>query len=429
MSRPGPAPPEDSGFGSAVAVDAGPEPQPDLGEPVSVNAALRGTRAAALRPAWAEIDLAALRHNVALLLAAVAPARLCAVVKADGYGHGASSVARAAVEAGAAWLAVALVDEGLALRSAGISEDVLVLSEPAPEVMNEVVTARLTPAVYTPGGIEALRRALRSDHQGGPFPVHLKVDTGMHRAGAAPCEAVSLARQIAETPELHLGGTFTDLAVADEPTNAYTAGQLRCFDEALRQIRGAGLDPGLVHAANSAGALWHPSSHYDLVRCGTALYGLAPSRGPHSGVATALRPVLSLKARVSYTTSLPAGERLSYGLRYQLARPSEVATVPLGYGDGVPRGLSAAGGEVLIRGRRYPIAGTVTMDQILVDCGPVAASGGGSVTAGEEVVLIGRQDGEEITAWEWAALTGTIAYEVVCGIGPRVPRVNVGDLP
>lgn len=378
-----------------------------------------------LRPAWAEVDLAAIRHNAGLLLREAAPAALCAVVKADGYGHGAAPVALAALRAGATWLGVALVEEGVALRREGIDAPVLVLSEPAPAAMATAVAHDLTPAVYTAAGVEALCAAAGRDGRSEAFEVHLKVDTGMHRVGARPCEAAALARAIAGRPELRLGGTFTHLAVADDPDDAYTDAQLRCFDDVLAAITAAGVDPGIVHAANSAGTLWHPSSRYDLVRCGIALYGLSPAGGRPGPLGGALRPAMSLKAKVSYSKSLPAGERLSYGLRYRLERRSLVATVPLGYADGVTRRLSD-GAEVLVGGRRRRIAGTVTMDQILVDCGPDLSDGEPSVTAGEEVVLIGRQGGEEVSAWEWAALTDTIAYEVVCGIGPRVPRVYVG---
>jgi alanine racemase len=190
--------------------------------------------------------------------------------------------------------------------------------------------------------------------------------------------------------------------------------------------------PPLLHAANSAGALWHPGARYDLVRCGISLYGLAPSLDQvGSEEVERLRPVMSLRAQVSYVKHLDAGAQLSYGLRYRLARPSVVATVPLGYADGVPRRLGAAGGEVLVGGRRCPIAGTVTMDQLLVDCGPQA-----DVRPGDEVVLIGSQHNARgtmatIGAWEWAQRTETIAYEVVCGISERVPRrpTNPGERP
>jgi alanine racemase len=375
-----------------------------------------------LRPAWAEVDLGAIRHNAAVLAREVSPARLCAVVKAAGYGHGAPEVARAALEGGAEWLAVALVEEGRELRAAGIDAPVLVLSEPAPSAMQEVVEYALTPTVYTAAGLDALRSAVGARRGGRPFSVHVKVDTGMHRVGAPPNDAVSLALEAAASPELELGGFWTHFAVSDEVDDVYTAEQVERFQQALDALAAAGVAPALRHAANSGGAIWHPGSRFDMVRCGIALYGLAPGAdGIDRHPVPLLRPAMSLKARVSFVKEVPAGERLSYGLRYRLKHDSVIATVPLGYADGVTRRLSETGGMVLVAGQRRPIAGTVTMDQILVDCGP-----GSSVAIGDEVVLLGRQGDEEITAWEWAGRTGSIAYEVVCGVSGRVPRSYTG---
>ncbi len=369
-----------------------------------------------LRPAWAEIDLAAIRGNVAVLAGIAAPAEMCAVVKAWGYGHGSVPVAEAALEGGARWLAVALVEEGRQLRDGGIDAPVLLLSEPAPAAMQEVVASRLTPTIYTAAGLAALSAAARA--AGTVTDVHVKVDTGMHRVGTAPDLAVALAVEVERRGELRLQGFWTHLAVADEVQNPYTATQLTLFDSALEELARRGIRPPLVHAANSAGAMWHPAARYDMVRCGIALYGLAPAA--HEATrqpVPQLRPALSLVARVSHVKEVAAGERLSYGLRYQVIEPTMVATVPLGYADGVTRSLSSTGGEVLVGGRRRPIAGTVTMDQTLVDCGPDA-----EVSVGDEVVLIGRQGDESIDAWEWAGRTGSIAYEVVCGVSGRVPR-------
>jgi alanine racemase len=368
------------------------------------------------RPAWAEVDLAAVRANARALAALAAPARLCAVVKADGYGHGAVPVARAALEGGATCLAVALVEEGAALRDAGIEAPVLMLSEPPVEAMDEVVARRLTPTLYTLPGAHALARAAAAAAPGEPVAVHVKVDTGMHRVGATVEDAVRVGLAVAAAPYLRLEGLWTHFAVADEPERDFTAQQCARLDGARRCFAAAGLVPAVVHAANSAGAIAHARSRYDLVRCGISLYGYA--LGPAPDVVADLRPALSLKACVSFVRTLPAGEAVSYGLRYRLDGPSIVATVPLGYADGVPWRLSSVGGEVLVGGRRRPIAGTVTMDQIMVDCGPGAA-----VATGDEVVLLGEQGDERITADEWAGALGTITYEVLCGIGPRVPRV------
>ena len=376
------------------------------------------THAYGVRPAWAEVDLAAIRHNAAALAATAAPAALCAVVKAGGYGHGAVEVARAALEGGATWLAVALVEEGRELRAAGLAAPVLILSEPPPDAMEEVVAAGLTPTVYTRDGLEALRKAVAAAHRDEPFPLHVKVDTGMHRVGATGAVAAALAIEAEQDHLLHLEGFWTHLAVSEDVGHGHNGLQLDRYRRALDDLAAAGVFPPIRHTANSGGALWHETARYDMVRCGIALYGLLPA--PEGPPAPDLRPAMALKARVSYVKEVDAGERLSYGLRYEVKERSVVATVPLGYADGVTRSLSANGGEVLIGGRRRPIAGTVTMDQILVDCGP-----GADVAAGDEVVLLGRQGDETIGAWEWATATGTIAYEVVCGISGRVPRIHL----
>ena len=370
-----------------------------------------------MRPAWAEIDLDAVSRNAASLAALAAPARLCAVVKADGYGHGAVQVARAALAGGASWLAVALVEEGIELRQAGIRAPVLVLSEPPAGAVPEAVDAGLALTVYTPAGID--EAAWAAGRLAREVAVHLKVDTGMHRVGADPAAVVSLAGRIVNQPTLRFEGLWTHLAVADEPDDPFTGEQLARFDKVRAELAARGLVPEMVHAANSGGAILHPAARLDLVRCGISVYGYPPAPG-RAGAAD-LTPALSLKAEVTMARRLPAGERLSYGLRRPLPTDSVVATVPLGYADGVVRALGHAGGEVLVGGRRCPLAGTVTMDQLMVDCGPDAA-----VATGDEVVLLGRQGTETITAEDWARLLGTISYEVLCGVGPRVDRRYTG---
>lgn len=367
-----------------------------------------------LRPVWGEVDLGAVRANTRVLVELAHPAALLAVVKADAYGHGAIPVAKAALEAGATWLGVALVEEGAELRDAGLDAPILVLSEPAPAAAEAVVAHRLTPVVYTPAGIEALAKAGVDAGGASALPVHLKVDTGMHRVGCAVADALGLVAAIAARPELTLEGICTHFAVADDPDHRFTTAQVERFEGLLGNLDARGARPPLVHAANSAGLLTHPRAHYDLVRVGIALYGVPPSAA--LAEMTELRPVLSLRARVSHVQDLPAGARLSYGLHYELDRAGQVATVPVGYADGVPRNLGLLGGEVIVRGRRFPIAGAVTMDQLMVDVGDAR------VEVGDDVVLLGRQGDEEITAAEWAGRLGLIAYEVVTGIGPRVPR-------
>ena len=410
-----------------------------------------------MRPSWAEVDVGAIAANARTLVGLAAPAQLCAVVKAGGYGHGAVRAAEAAIEGGATWLAVALVEEGVELRDAGITAPVLLLSEPPADAFADVVAADLRPTVYTVAGIEAAAKAVasaagaaragyrragvdpvvgrraqtgvwtarawRPDPGGGngvgrPLAVHLKIDTGMHRVGATAEVIVDLAAAAVARPELTLEGLWTHFAVADEPDgDPFTRGQLDRLLAARETLAAHGIRPPLLHAANSAGAIAHPSARLDLVRCGIALYGLDPS--PALAGRVPLQPALSLKARVSHVKEIAAGEGVSYGLRWSAPQQTIVATVPLGYADGVPRRLSSLGGEVLLGGRRVPMAGTITMDQLLVDCGPRS-----TVRAGDEVVLIGRQGTEEISAWEWASKLGTIGYEVVCGIGARVPRIS-----
>ncbi len=381
------------------------------------------------RPAWADIDVDAVRHNASLLGRLVEPAALCAVVKADGYGHGELPVALAALEGGATWLAVALVEEGVTLRDAGIEAPILLLSEPPREAMAEAVARRLVPTVYTAEGIGALGRVV-GEGRFPPLEVHLKIDTGMHRVGSDPVDAVALADLVRADPGLRLGAVWTHLAVADgaEPVDTeFTRMQLERFDAVLAALSAAGHHPPLIHVANSAGSIATPGARRDLVRCGIAVYGVAPTPALAEQLAAStgggrLRPVLSLRTRVTYVRHVDAGERPSYGRRRPLGERSTVATAPIGYADGVPRRLFDQGGEVLIGGIRRPLAGVVSMDQIVIDCGPVGSSG---VAVGDEVVLIGRQGDEEVSADEWADRLGTISYEVLCGIGPRVPRVVV----
>lgn len=365
----------------------------------------------ASRWAWAEIDLGALAHNVAVMRRAVAPAEVWAVVKADAYGHGAGPVARAVLDAGAAGLAVALTDEGVALRETGIEGPILLLSEQPAHDASRLVAMNLTPTVATAAGVDALA-AVRARGLG----VHLKIDTGMHRVGVDPAGAADLARRIAgHAPYLRLAGVSTHLAVADEPADPFTAEQLRRFDEALATLPDL---PPIVHVANSAGGLAHPEARRSFVRAGIALYGIEPGPGVRHLVRE-LQPVMSLKARISAVRRVGAGERISYGLRHRFDRDATVATVPIGYHDGVRRALWA-GQELLVHGQRRPITGVVTMDQLMVDTGDL------DVAVGDEVVLLGRQGDQRIRAEEWAERIGTIGYEITCGISTRVPRLLVG---
>ncbi len=364
-----------------------------------------------MRPTWIEVDLDAVSANVASIAAAVAPAAMCAVVKADGYGHGDVPVAEAAVASGAGWLAVALLEEGVRLREAGIGAPILLLSEPDVGDVGELDAWRLTPTAYTAPFVAAL--ASTALDRGVTHDVHLKVDTGMHRVGADPMDVPGLADAVAAAPALRLAAVWTHFAVAEEDPE-FTGVQIRRLEETLATLAAAGHRPRLVHAANTAGALGRDDARYDLVRCGLGIYGMRPD--PAIAPDLELRPAMRVVSHVTMVRRLEAGERPSYGRRRPLPETATVATVPIGYADGLPRQLSALDGEVLIGGRRHPFAGTVTMDQIVVDVGDAP------VQPGDEVVLLGEQGGDRITAEEWATRLGTINYEVVCRFGPRLPR-------
>jgi alanine racemase len=361
-----------------------------------------------VRPSWVEIDLDAIAHNVRLLMDIAAPAQLCAVVKADGYGHGDVPVAEAALEAGAPMLAVALVEEAIRLREAGIDAPILLLSEPPTRSASEIASWNLIPTVYTSEFIEALRAAINQ-----PLGVHLKVDTGMHRVGAAVADIKDLVAALVADPNLRLEGIWTHFAVAEEDA-VFTRKQLEAFDGVVDTLQEVGVEVPVQHAANTAATLLYPEARLDLVRVGIGMYGQRPAPGMVPDLD--LRPAMRVVSHVSMVRRYPAGTRPSYGRRKGLPADAQVATVPVGYADGLPRALGAHGGEVLIRGKRHPLAGTVTMDQIVVDVGDDA------VEVGDEVVLLGSQGNETVTADQWAEHLDTISYEVVCQIGPRLPR-------
>jgi alanine racemase len=364
------------------------------------------------RPTIVEVDLDAIRHNVGRLLPE--RAELLAVVKADGYGHGDVAVARAALEAGATRLGVALVEEGVGLRERGIVAPILVLSEFPPGSAKDALAVDLTPTVYSEEGVASLAEAAAS--LGREVGVHLKVDTGMHRVGLWPPSAAPAFAESVVGAGLRIEGLWTHFAASEED-EAGTLEQLRLLLEVRDALGRAGFRPACVHAANSAATIRFPQSHLDLVRPGAAIYGIDPGGG--LGPAFGLRPALAWRSRVTATRRLATGERVSYGWRYALERDATVATVPVGYEDGYHRVLSSRA-EVLIGGRRHRVAGTVTMDQILVDCGDAP------VRAGDEVVLIGAQGEMRITAEELGAHAGTIGYEIVTTISERVPREYVG---
>jgi alanine racemase len=364
---------------------------------------------------WAEVDLDAIRHNVTRLKGRLTGhTRLLAVVKADAYGHGARGVAAAVLAGGADWLGVATVEEGLELREVGVKVPILVMGPPAENLARDALREELRLCVYDEAVIHHLQDAAAI--VGVEALLHLKVDTGMSRLGAAPGEAKRLAQLIAGSQLSRLDGIWTHFAEADDRGHKRSAMQLRLFRELVDNLQRSGLEPALVHAANSAATLTFPEAHLDMVRCGLPVYGYASVAEPPPELD--LRPALSWKARVVALHQLRPGEQVGYGGTFTAAEDCRIATISVGYADGYRRALSSRG-KVLVGGRRAPVVGRVSMDFITADVTAV-----GHVALGDEVVLIGRQDDERIGADEMAAMLDTITWEVLTGIGSRVVRVH-----
>ncbi|MDW3177344.1 MAG: alanine racemase [Acidimicrobiia bacterium] len=361
-----------------------------------------------MRPTSCEIDLGAVARNVRFLREMVAPTPFCAVVKANGYGHGSVQVAETALEAGASWLAVATIEEGVELREAGMAAPILLLSEPPLGSMPVVAQHRLVPTLYSPAGIAAMADAAPTD---GRFPVQLAVDTGMRRVGAEAGAVQALIETISSSVNLELDGVWTHCPVADEPENPFTDEQLETFDRLVDSLP----DGVSHHVANSAAAITRPTRPGAMARFGIAMYGIDPS--PDLAGKADLEPSLRLTSSVSFVKPIRAGEGVGYGHRWTASVDTTIATLPIGYADGVRRDLGLRGGSVLIGGVPRPIRGVVTMDQLMVDVGE------SPVSVGDEAVLIGRQGESVISAADVAATLDTIPYEVVCAIGARVPRV------
>ena len=361
------------------------------------------------RPLWAEIDLDALTYNVASLKAQAGPAALAAVVKANAYGHGALGVAAPALEAGADRLAVICVDEGEQLRRGGVTAPILIMGHSPAGDAHRIVELRLTPTVASLEMGRALAR--EAEAAGVRQPLHLKVDTGLNRYGVTPQEIVPLAEALREMPALEVEGLFTHFASADEGDKRFTLEQYTTFRSVAEKLPWI----GMRHVSNTATLLDRPEMSLDLVRPGVGIFGLYPSE--YVSRSLNLRPVLSLKSRVARLTSIASGDGVSYGRTWRANRPSVIALVMCGYGDGLPRVLSNRG-SLLVRGRRVPIVGRVCMDMCMADVTDVAG-----VAEGDEVVIVGRQEGDEISAAEVADLCGTISYEILCGISARVPRL------
>lgn len=371
-----------------------------------------------MRPTRAEIDLDAIKYNLAQIRARLAPGTaMTAVVKADAYGHGAVPVSRAALAAGCRNLAVAIPEEGVALRQAGLSVPIMLLGLILPEQAALVCRYDLIPVVATTAEVDTLAQAARA--AGRRLRVNVAVDTGMSRIGPPAEAALPLLESVANRQELELWGLFTHFAAADAADKSYALWQYRRFATLVDKLRRCGLEPHFISAANSAAIIDLPDTHLNAVRPGIIMYGLPPSGDMHHHLD--LRPAMQFKTRVTYVKKITAGTAVSYGCTYTAPADTYLATLPVGYADGYNRRLSNQA-SVLIRGRRRPVVGRICMDQTMVDIGPVC-----DVAVGDEAVLFGRQGNEEITVTSLADMLGTINYELVCAVSARVPRVYVGN--
>ena len=376
--------------------------------------------------AEARIDLDAIRANTRRVgqIVAESGAGVMAVVKADAYGHGAVPCARAAKQAGAAWLGTALPEEALQLRAAGLTGPILAWLHPAGGPWEELIAQEIDVTAYAPWVLEEITAA--AQRLGTPARVQLKADTGLGRGGTQPhdwLELVELAAKAEAAGHIRVTGLWSHFACADEPGHPSIGAQLDLFHRALATADHAGLHPEVRHIANSPATLSLPEAHFNLVRTGLALFGLSPLPGT-TPADFGLRPAMTLAARVALVKNAPADHGVSYGHIYHTQGPTTLALVPLGYADGLPRNSSNVG-EVQIRGRRYRVSGRMAMDQFVVDLGDPEAVY--DVHVGDEVLIFGPGDEGEPTAQDWAQATGTLNYEIVTRIGPRVPRVYAGN--
>jgi alanine racemase len=368
----------------------------------------------------ATVDLSALAHNLSEVRRLIPSAcRIFAVVKADAYGHGLVEVARALARRQVGGFAVATVQEAVSLRNAGIREPVLVMAGLLPDETPELIRYGLTPVVYD--RTFATRLAEQIPANAAPWPIHLKIDTGMGRLGFTPAEAWETISNLRTAGRLRIEGLMTHLADADSADPAYTNRQLAVLDELVTRARLADVPIPLVHAAGTAGILAHPASHRDAVRPGLMLYGYHTCE--HLSAPVTLQPVLSLSSKVIQIRSLKTGDSVSYNRTFIAKRPSRIAVLPIGYADGYSRALSDRA-SVLVRGSRAPVVGRVCMDLTMIDVTDVPGA-----TAGDDVILLGRQETESITADDLAGWQDSIPYEVLCAIGTRVPRIYRPDEP
>lgn len=372
-----------------------------------------------MRPAWIEINLSAIKRNITAFREILArEAEIMGIIKADAYGHGAVEVADALQEQGIKRFGVALVQEGIELRENGFEEPILILGYTPVEDFLSALKYGLALTIYTHAQAVLLNN--RAGKMGKAASVHLKIDTGMGRIGFQPGKrAVHEIQEIAKLPNLVLEGIFSHQAWADNPQSDFAAAQFTRFQDFLSTLRQAGISFGIKHIANSATTLNYPSMHLDLVRIGISLYGLYPDARMAIKPKIVLCPAMQVKAKLVQVKEVPAGTPLSYGCTFTTVRDSLIGTVPMGYADGIPRALSN-NGDVLVRGCRCAIAGRICMDQFMVDLTDL-----GEAAAGDEVVVLGRQGSAEISADEIAERAGTISYEIVTRMSPRMPRIYV----
>lgn len=369
--------------------------------------------------AWVEVNLAALAHNVQQVQRLLSPrTALMAVVKADAYGHGATTVAQTALQAGAQWLGVATIPEGIELREAGIQAPILLLGATyTQEQLRAIAHWQLQPTLCTPKQALIFSETMAALKPSSPLPVHLKLDTGMSRLGTPWEAAAEFAQLVQGLPHLAIASIYSHLATADSPDTTIMTQQHRRFQQAIAQIRAAGVVPPKLHFANSAATLADAALHYDLVRVGLAMYGLYPAE--HLRSVVNLHPVLQVKARITQLKTLQPGTGVSYGHQFVAERELRMAVVGIGYADGVPRNLSNRM-SVLVRGQAVRQIGAVTMDQLMLDVTGIA-----DLQEGDVVTLLGRDGQQQITADDWAAQLGTISWEILCGFKHRLPRLSI----
>lgn len=371
-----------------------------------------------IRAAWAEVDLDALAHNMReVKRLAQKDALVTAVIKADGYGHGAIKIAQTLLDNGADRFAIACLDEGIELRRAGFKVPILILGYTDKERSEEIIKNDLEQAVYSWDLAEELSK--EAVKQGRKVKIHIKVDTGMGRIGLqSNPDSVKLIKRISQLPNIIMEGIFTHFAVADAADKTYTEGQYEKFNWIYRELEKENVKINIRHCGNSATIIDLPDMHMDMVRAGIMLYGLKPSDEVMQNKLE-LKQVMSLKVRISHVKEMDAGQSVSYGRKFIADRKSKIASLPIGYADGYTRMLSGKA-EALAGGKRVPIAGRICMDQCMID-----VTGIENVNVGDEVVLFGKQGNEFIHIDELAEKLGTINYEIVCMIGKRVPRVYI----